>query len=85
MKNVKISIKWTSNYDESQPNNNYSEQTETFIFEKDYTLKDYYHDHGIYNFIVIDDEYVFLDEEGNETGERCLIWNSEPTDEEVKD
>jgi len=73
--NVKTYYQWTSNYDESQPNNNYEYAASPFIFEEHYTLYDHLKDNGI-NYIVNDDnelEYVILDNDWLWTGERYLI------------
>lgn len=68
-----ISYKFTTDYNENLPNNNYSEETTELTFEgNDYDFIDYLNDHHVY-FIKDGNEYIVLDEDDDETGERYLV------------
>ena len=75
-KHQNVFYKWTNNYDESQPNNNYEfYETLPYVFGENYTFGDLLKDNDINYFVNDKDEteYIILDNDGHETGERFLI------------
>lgn len=70
-----LNYRWTANYNDSVPNNNYSDFIDTVIFDdENYDFSDYLSDRNIcFEFCEKSNEYVILDADGEPTGERYLI------------
>ena len=85
MKNTKITYKWTNNYDESQPDNGFLEETDYIVTDGVYGFDDYLSDHGVQFENEDDDTYFVIDEDGDRTGEAFFIISETPTDEEITD
>jgi hypothetical protein len=87
MKNIEISYKWTENYDDSKPNNNFGDETTEIVVDDCYTFDDYLTDNGKIYEKDADCEglYWITDEEGNHTGEAFFIISKTETDRPITD
>ena len=84
--NTKITYKFTSFYDDSQPNNNFPEETDYIITDGVFDFADYLENNNIY-FSEDDDCSGFfwvLDSCGQRTGAAYQVLSEEPTTEELR-
>lgn len=84
--NMKITYRFAQNYDLSQPNNGFSEETDYIITDGVYDFTDYMQDHEVYYEEDEDTEglYHVLDSLGGErTGAAYMVISTEPTDEDL--
>ena len=84
--NMKITYKFAQNYDQSQPNNGFSEETDYIITDGVYDLEDYMRDNEVYYEEDEDTEglYHVLDSPGGErTGAAYTVIRTEQTDEDL--
>lgn len=84
MNKTKIIYKWTKNYDESKPNNNFLDETDYIVTDGVYGFDDYLSDHGV-KFENENDTYYVIDDDGDKTGEAFMIVGKSETDEEISE
>ena len=84
--NMKITYAYAQNYDQSQPNNGFGEETDYIITDGVYDFADYMRDNEICYEEDEDTEglYHVLDSLGGErTGAAYMVIRTEPTDEDL--
>lgn len=83
--NVKYTYRWTDNYNQAEPDNNFSAMTESIVCARGFTFEDYLKDCLEVNCECIDgDMYYLLDCDGEPTGSVYWVTKEELTEEELR-
>ncbi|MBO5449797.1 MAG: hypothetical protein J5994_10810 [Ruminococcus sp.] len=83
--NTRINFRYTDNYDEAIPNNNFPEELDSIITDGVYSFEDWLMDHDV-KFKEDSDckGFYWVTEDGKRTGEAYFIHSEEPTDEDLR-
>lgn len=81
--NNKITFVWARNYDQSQPNNGFGEETDSIVTDGVYDFEDWLSDNDV-PFEEEDGVYFVIDEDDERTGEAYMVVSEEPTDEDPR-